>query len=85
MIAKVGLSKPELKKIVSRQLALLFFLPFVIAITHSAVAFTALQELADFSVLGSSIMVLISFLVLQIIYFYAVRAQYLKKMYKTIF
>ena len=85
MIAKVGLSKPELKKIVSRQLALLFFLPIVIAITHSAVAFTALQELADFSVLGSSIMVLISFLVLQIIYFYAVRAQYLKKMYKTIF
>ncbi|PFW76284.1 ABC transporter permease [Bacillus sp. AFS075960] len=85
MIAKVGLSKPELKKIVSRQLALLFFLPIVIAITHSAVAFTALQELADFSVLGSSIMVLISFLVLQIIYFYVVRAQYLKKMYKTIF
>ncbi|WP_237982403.1 FtsX-like permease family protein [Bacillus thuringiensis] len=85
MIAKVGLSKPELKKIVSRQLALLFFLPIVIAITHSAVAFTALQELADFSVLGSSIMVLICFLVLQIIYFYVVRAQYLKKMYKTIF
>ncbi|MGE7897940.1 FtsX-like permease family protein, partial [Bacillus paramycoides] len=85
MIAKVGLSKPELKKIVSRQLALLFFLPIVIAITHSAVAFTALQELADFSVLGSSVMVLICFLVLQIIYFYFVRSQYLKKMYKTIF
>ncbi|PEQ27092.1 FtsX-like permease family protein [Bacillus thuringiensis] len=85
MIAKVGLSKPELKKIVSRQLALLFFLPIVIAITHSAVAFTALQELADFSVLGSSVMVLIYFLILQIIYFYFVRSQYLKKMYKTIF
>lgn len=85
MIAKVGLSKPELKKIVSRQLALLFFLPIVIAITHSAVAFTALQELADFSVLGSSVMVLICFLILQIIYFYFVRSQYLKKMYKTIF
>ncbi|MGG1344719.1 ABC transporter permease [Bacillus toyonensis] len=85
MIAKVGLSKRELKKIVSRQLALLFFLPIIIAITHSAVAFTALQELADFSVLGSSVMVLICFLILQIIYFYFVRSQYLKKMYKTIF
>lgn len=85
MIAKVGLSKPELKKIVSRQLVLLFFLPIVIAITHSAVAFAALQKLADFSVLGSSVMVLICFLFLQIIYFYVVRAQYLKKMYKTIF
>ncbi|KWU65251.1 ABC transporter permease [Bacillus mycoides] len=85
MIAKVGLSKPELKKIVSRQLVLLFFLPIVIAITHSAVAFTALQELVNFSVLGSSVMVLICFLVLQIIYFYFVRSQYLKKMYKTIF
>ncbi|HDR8183541.1 TPA: ABC transporter permease [Bacillus thuringiensis] len=85
MIAKVGLSKPELKKIVSRQLALLFFLPIAIAITHSTVAFMALQKLANFSVLGSSIMVLICFLVMQIIYFYFVRAQYLKKMYKTIF
>ena len=85
MIAKVGLSKPELKKIVSRQLALLFFLPIIIAIAHSAVAFMALQNLANFSVLGSSIMVLICFLVMQIIYFYFVRAQYLKKMYKMIF
>ncbi|MGG0763193.1 FtsX-like permease family protein [Bacillus paramycoides] len=85
MIAKVGLSKPELKKIVSRQLTLLFFLPILIAITHSAVAFMALQNLANFSVLGSSVMVLICFLVMQIIYFYFVRAQYLKKMYKTIF
>ncbi|MGG4264504.1 FtsX-like permease family protein [Peribacillus simplex] len=85
MIAKVGLSKPELKKIVSRQLALLFFLPIIIAITHSAVAFMALQKLADFSVLGSSSMVLSCFLALQIIYFYFVRSQYLKKMYKTIF
>ncbi|EJP98241.1 FtsX-like permease family protein [Bacillus cereus] len=85
MIAKVGLSKPELKKIVSRQLALLFFLPIIVAITHSAVAFMALQNLAAFSVLGSSTMVLICFLVMQIIYFYFVRSQYLKKMYKTIF
>ncbi|HDR3887455.1 TPA: ABC transporter permease [Bacillus cereus] len=85
MIAKVGLSKPELKKVVSRQLTLLFFLPISIAITHSTVAFMALQKLANFSVLGSSVMVLICFLVLQIIYFYFVRSQYLKKMYKTIF
>ncbi|PEA25333.1 ABC transporter permease [Bacillus cereus] len=85
MIAKVGLSKPELKKIVSRQLALLFFLPIIVAITHSAVAFMALQNLAAFSVLGSSTMVLICFLVMQIIYFYFVRSQYLKKMYKMIF
>ncbi|PGM87497.1 FtsX-like permease family protein [Bacillus cereus] len=85
MIAKVGLSKPELKKIVSRQLALLFFLPIIVAITHSTVAFMALQKLANFSVLGSSVMVLICFLVMQIIYYYFVRSQYLKKMYKTIF
>ncbi|MBE7129440.1 FtsX-like permease family protein [Bacillus mycoides] len=85
MIAKVGLSKPELKKVVSRQLTLLFFLPISIAITHSTVAFMALQKLANFSVLGSSVMVLICFFVLQIIYFYFVRSQYLKKMYKTIF
>lgn len=84
MIAKVGLSRLELKKIVSHQLVLLFFLPIVIAIIHSTIAFMALQKLADFSVLGSSVIVLVCFLVLQIIYFYFVGAQYLKKMYKTI-
>ncbi|HDX9707608.1 TPA: ABC transporter permease [Bacillus thuringiensis] len=84
MLAKVGLSKPELKKIVSRQLALLFFLPIIVAITHSTVAFMALQKLANFSVLGSSVIVLICFLVMQIIYFYFIRSQYLKNMYKTI-
>lgn len=57
MIAKVGLSRLELKKIVSRQLILLFFLPIVIAITHSVVAFMALQRLANFSVLGISVIV----------------------------
>ncbi|MGE7130881.1 FtsX-like permease family protein [Lysinibacillus xylanilyticus] len=84
MITKVGLSKPELKKVISCQLALLFFLPILIAITHSIVAFMALQKLVYFSILGSSVVVLISFLIMQIIYFYFVRAQYLKKMYKVI-
>lgn len=48
MIAKVGLSRKELRKIVTRQLLLMFFLPILVAVIHSSVAFTALQQIVSF-------------------------------------
>ncbi|HDX9552765.1 TPA: ABC transporter permease, partial [Bacillus thuringiensis] len=61
MISKMGLSKRELKKVVTRQLVLMFFLPIIVAVIHTVVAYMALQQLVDFSILNSSIMILISF------------------------
>ncbi|NWK71704.1 ABC transporter permease [Bacillus paramycoides] len=84
MIAKVGLSRKELKKIVTRQLMLMFFLPIIIAVIHSGVAFMALQQLVDFSVLKTSILVFLAFLSIQSVYFFTVRWRYLQKLYKTI-
>ena len=55
MISKMGLSKRELKKIVTRQLVLMFFLPIIIAVIHTVVAYTALQQLVSFSILNSSL------------------------------
>ena len=55
MIGKMGLSRPELRKIVTQQLLLMFFLPLLIALIHSSVAFVALQQLVDFSVMGYSL------------------------------
>ena len=34
MIGKMGLSRPELRKIVTRQLLLMFFLPILVAVIH---------------------------------------------------
>ncbi|PEN81027.1 ABC transporter permease [Bacillus cereus] len=84
MIAKVGLSRKELKKIVTRQLVLMFFLPILLAVIHSGVAFMALQSLVDFSILKSSVLVFLAFLSIQSIYFFTVRGCYLQKLYKKI-
>ncbi|HHK5533776.1 TPA: ABC transporter permease [Bacillus mobilis] len=83
MISKMGLSKRELKKVVTRQLVLMFFLPIVIAVIHTVVAYTALQQLVDFSILNSSIVILISFICIQVLYFFITRWRYLQKLYKT--
>ncbi|NMO97403.1 ABC transporter permease [Paenibacillus lemnae] len=84
MIAKVGLSRRELRKIVTQQLAIMFFLPIVIAVIHSGVAFLALQQLVDFSILGHTIKIFIFFLGVQILFFLITRWRYLDRMYKTI-
>ncbi|MGN7894815.1 ABC transporter permease [Bacillus sp. 22475] len=83
MISKMGLSKGELKKIVTRQLLLMFFLPIVVAVIHTVVAYIALQQLVDFSIINSSIVILISFICIQVLYFFITRWRYLQKLYKV--
>ncbi|EEM77592.1 ABC transporter permease protein [Bacillus thuringiensis serovar pondicheriensis BGSC 4BA1] len=83
MISKMGLGKRELKKVVTRQLLLMFFLPIIIAVIHTVVAYMALQQLLDFSIMNSSIVILISFICIQVLYFFITRWRYLQKLYKV--
>ncbi|WMX58182.1 FtsX-like permease family protein [Peribacillus sp. R9-11] len=81
-IAKVGLTQNELKKIITRQLCIMFFLPITIAVVHSIVAFNALQNLVSFSIVTDSFVILVSFMFLQIVYFFVIRWRYLRYLYK---
>ncbi|WP_067843627.1 ABC transporter permease [Amphibacillus sediminis] len=83
-IAKIGLTQSELKKVVSRQVALLFFLPIVVALIHGAVALTALSRLFDFNLIVESSIVLGSFALIQIIYFLIVRFFYVKQVKRSV-
>ncbi|MBT2282809.1 ABC transporter permease [Paenibacillus polymyxa] len=84
MIGKMGLSRPELRNIVTRQLLLMFFLPLLVAVIHSSVAFVALQQLVDFSVFGYSLRIFLVFASMQILYFALVRWRYLRHMYSKL-
>ncbi|WP_068615966.1 FtsX-like permease family protein [Paenibacillus tuaregi] len=84
MIAKVGLSRKELRKTVTRQLILMFFLPILLAVVHSAVAFTALQMLVYYSVLNYALAVFASFIAIQIVYFLIIRVRYLTHLYRKL-
>src|SRR5699024_9687465 len=48
-ISKIGLTTKELNKVISKQMALLFFAPIVVAVIHGAVALTALSHLFNYN------------------------------------
>ncbi|WP_028596771.1 ABC transporter permease [Paenibacillus assamensis] len=80
MIAKVGLSRKEMGRVVTVQFMFMFFLPFFVAVIHSSVAFMALQQLVSYSVLQASILIFISFAVVQFAYFIGIRWRYLRNL-----
>lgn len=83
-IGKLGLTDKELSRILSVQLALLFFVPIIVAVIHGAVALTALQNMFNFSLVKESVLVLGSFSVIQILYFLFIRANYIRKIKRSI-
>ncbi|MDA2520207.1 ABC transporter permease [Bacillus cereus] len=90
MLSKLGLSQKELKQIVTRQMMILFFLPIVVAMVHSSFAFLTLHQLGqtvsrELSVIQSSIVVLVSFIGMQIIYFLIIRNHYIKRICTKIY
>jgi putative ABC transport system permease protein len=78
-ISKIGLSDKELSKIITTQLALLFFVPIIVAVIHGAVALTALQHMFNYNLFKSSALVLGSFSLIQIAYFLFIRHNYIRK------
>ncbi|MDF2720959.1 MAG: hypothetical protein K0Q59_634, partial [Paenibacillus sp.] len=80
MISKIGLSDSELKRLVTRQLGLMFFLPFTVAVVHSAVAFMNIQMLVKISMLGHAMSIYTCFFLMQLLYFLIIRWRYFNNM-----
>ncbi|MEC3078029.1 ABC transporter permease, partial [Bacillus tropicus] len=66
------------------------FVPIVISILHSSVAFLAIRTLAqsrvgvDLPVAGNSILIFTSFISVQIIYYLIIRRSYLRQILQSI-
>lgn len=84
-IARIGLSTGELKKIVNRQIALLFMSPIIVALIHGTVALTALSHFFNYNLTTESTIVLGSFAAIQVIYFLIVRFFYIKQLKNAIY
>ena len=83
-MANLGLSRSELKTIVTRQFRVMFFIPLLMAILHSTVAFTALQQLVDFSVVKGAITIFAAFAIIQVVYYYTARWHYMDHLYQKL-
>ncbi len=81
LLKGMGFTESELIKIVNRQLVPQFFLPWGIAMLHSAFSFISLQviwkNLADVSILMEMILVLVGFTCIQILYYFLIRWRYI--------
>lgn len=75
-ITKIGLTEKELKKVLTKQTAILFFTPIIVALIHGAVALTALSHMFYYDITKVAVSVLGVFLVIQVVYFYIVRYFY---------
>jgi len=78
-IAKLGLTDGELSGIVTKQLAILFLMPIAVAAVHGAVALTALQHMFAYNLIKESAAVLGVFILIQVVYFLAVRSRYIRQ------
>ncbi|MEI2465817.1 ABC transporter permease [Niallia taxi] len=78
-ISKMGLTEKELKNVLTRQTAILFFTPILVALIHGAVALTALSHFFYYDLTKISLSVLGIFTLIQIIYFAIVRFFYTKQ------
>lgn len=83
-VSRMGLTDREFSRIVTGQLALLFFVPIGTAILHSIFAFIALQSYFFLSIAAEMGIVLVGFLIAQVLYFFFIRSQYLRKLKKAL-
>ncbi|MCG1013041.1 ABC transporter permease [Tepidanaerobacter sp. GT38] len=75
-MSKLGLSFEEMKKVASIQIAVLFFVPYILASIHTYFAISVLQTVLYSSVLNQFLVVIGVFLVLNIIYYVSVCSRY---------
>ncbi|MBM7603118.1 putative ABC transport system permease protein [Metabacillus crassostreae] len=83
-ISKMGLSEKELKKVLTKQTAILFFAPIIVALIHGAVALTALSNFFSFNLFKESVVVLGVFFIIQVVYFFIVRFFYSKQIIASV-
>ena len=76
-ISKLGLTFKEMKKVASIQIAVLFFVPYILASIHTYFAIAVLQTVLYSSVLNQFLVVIGGFLMLNIVYYFSVRSRYI--------
>lgn len=76
-LRKIGLSVRSLKKTVTIELALLFFIPYIAATIHSIFALNVLQSRWGASLFNYYFLVLAGFFVAQAAYFWILRSRYI--------
>ncbi|PDY46499.1 FtsX-like permease family protein [Bacillus pseudomycoides] len=79
-ITKIGLTENEMFRSATIQLAILFFVPYIVAGIHTIFAIQFLQFVYSFSLLKELLFVLTLFGIVEIIFFFLIRSFYINKL-----
>lgn len=78
----IGLSMKEVRKVITVQVGIIFFLPCLIASIHTIFAMKTLSNLLYTNIIGYSSVVIFGYMMVQFLYLIAVRQGYLHKIKK---
>lgn len=82
-LRRIGITDPEIKRIISRQIGMIFFVPFVVGGVHALFAFKMLQNMQIFgNVWMYGGIVIGIFFVMQLFYFLITRHSYVSRIVK---
>ncbi|MBR9658620.1 ABC transporter permease [Bacillus cereus] len=79
-ITKIGLTETEMKRSATIQLAILFFVPYIMASIHTMFATKMLQEVLHLSFFAEITVVLLIFGTVEILFFLLIRSFYMQKL-----
>ncbi|HGH7172572.1 TPA: FtsX-like permease family protein [Bacillus wiedmannii] len=79
-ITKIGLTAAEMKRSATIQLAILFFVPYIMASIHTMFATKMLQEILHLSFFAEITIVLMIFGTVEILFFLLIRSFYMQKL-----
>ncbi len=79
-VTKIGLTEDEMKQSATIQLAILFFVPYIMASIHTMFATKMLQEILNLSLFAEITVVLVIFGTVEILFFLLIRSFYMQKL-----
>ncbi|MCQ4924166.1 ABC transporter permease [Tissierella carlieri] len=79
ILRKIGTTEKEISKVITKQIGIIFFLPFVVSTTHSLFALKSLSNLLQRNLFANGLVVALGYLVFQVIYFIIIRTMYIRK------
>ncbi|NLL70731.1 MAG: ABC transporter permease [Epulopiscium sp.] len=79
ILTKIGTTKQEIKKIITKQIGILFFLPFFVSTVHSFFALKSLSNLLKKNLFKEGLIVMVAYLIFQVIYFSIIKILYINK------
>lgn len=79
ILNKIGTTEKEINRIITKQIGIIFFLPFIVSSLHSFFALKSLSNLLEGSLFKNGLLVMLGYLIFQSIYFLLIRTIYINR------